>query len=763
MVNARNPSSTQPITVIATLYYNISNAYFNCSATFAPSVSNSFQSVTFEPSNLSISAVNPIILVVNLTNPISSISYFGANYGADLSLSFLLYADFSINSPVTASTSLVNTLLLGNLTSSTSYQTRLTLANYTLTNAPYANYPVPITFFTQNLVSSNYYAIDTITISLTFTTSPITIGSLSILNSAINTVTAYTLSFTSVNTLIAGSLILITIPTETFLQVSSSCTCSIASTCVVYNTTSLLITINSIVVVASTNITTTINNILNPVTTTPSSSFAISTFYYNFSTPVDILSAPIKVTATKVTLSGVNFSSTSVVVAATSTFTITLQIKNALPANSYIIITFPATSFLNSASPVLSLFLIAGTAASGLCSMSVPSTLSFKFSSCISSALTANTIITIKIGNMINPLSTKTTDSLSVSTFYNNLEMEYMNSGITLTLTTPTTLSNLTANPVSHIVNDITTYSFAIGLSQQHYSGDRFIITFPTTLKINSGFQCSSSTSGITVSCIKSSAQVLTVTITALTVPSNLNLSITNIQNNWYVSSSSITIQTTTNDTTYYYVEESSATVTLDHATITSSYTPTNSLVLLSTSTLQISISNPFIVTATNPSLLSLVIVPPADLTIITSTACTTSLTGTTCTPSASVITVTQLTSFSNTISVTFSATASYFITSSSFSINLSYNGSAVSSDNTLTATRYCLSPCKGCTINNTQCTSCLPIPYTTNNYLFNPNASCLTTCPDHYYLPTGTFTCSSCNSSSCLNCQATPNTCTSC
>jgi hypothetical protein len=157
------------------------------------------------------------------------------------------------------------------------------------------------------------------------------------------------------------------------------------------------------------------------------------------------------------------------------------------------------------------------------------------------------------------------------------------------------------------------------------------------------------------------------------------------------------------------------------------SYIPNNQLVLLSASTLTLSMTNSFTVSPADPSLLAIAITLPSQLTI-TSTTCSTTINGTLCTSNAgsNQVIVTQLTSFSSTIGVTFSASASFFSTTSPFTISLTYNSIPVASNSVFTVTSYCISPCQGCNSNASQCTSCLPSTYTTFVNYFSVNNSCL-------------------------------------
>jgi hypothetical protein len=329
-------------------------------------------------------------------------------------------------------------------------------------------------------------------------------------------------------------------------------------------------------------------------------------------------------------------------------------------------------------------------------------------------------------------------------------------------MTTPAALTFASLTPTDTTANAVTSYVLAVTFSQTHHSGDKIILTVPTTIGLNSGFTCSTTSSGLTVSCFKQSAQDLAITISSTGSYTSISVTVTNFQNNWYASSSNFAIKTTTNDTSAtYYVEQGTASVTMTPAALGATYVPTNSLTLLNSSTLSLRITSPFTISAPNPTLLAIAITVPTDFT--PSATCTGSLTGSSCSLSGTVYTITGLNLFTNTINVTFTATAGYFTTTAAFTSVLSYSGNQVATDSTLTVSPFCTAPCKGCTTTATQCTSCLPTPYTSNNYLFSVNNTCLSVCPNGYYLPSGTFTCQPCDSAICLTCSSTATGCTSC
>lgn len=152
LARARNPASTAPITISIILLARTSNtqsSYMNCTSTFSVSTPNTFRLLNFAPAttNTTIGATNIATLRLQLTNPISSISYLRIQPSI-LSVTYQFNNYNQITQPFLSTTS-DGSLLLGNLTNATtSSPLILTLNNFTQINPPYANKPVTLTFTT---------------------------------------------------------------------------------------------------------------------------------------------------------------------------------------------------------------------------------------------------------------------------------------------------------------------------------------------------------------------------------------------------------------------------------------------------------------------------------------------------------------------------------------------------------------------------------------------------------------------------------------
>lgn len=152
LYKAKNPASTSAISIslviLARISTNTQLPYMNCSSTFSVNTPNVFKLTNFITTNTNIVASNVITLRLQLTNPISTISYLRIQPNS-LSLSYQFNNYNQGTQPFQVTTTGDGSLLLGNLTAVTSASPSiLVLNNFTLMNPPYANLPVTITITT---------------------------------------------------------------------------------------------------------------------------------------------------------------------------------------------------------------------------------------------------------------------------------------------------------------------------------------------------------------------------------------------------------------------------------------------------------------------------------------------------------------------------------------------------------------------------------------------------------------------------------------
>lgn len=109
----------------------------------------------------------------------------------------------------------------------------------------------------------------------------------------------------------------------------------------------------------STNLSLTINSVINPSTTTPTSSISIYTYYEDSLSIVDQLTSGFIVTATSVPFKSVLLTPASTVVGQVGVYTLNVQLANALPMFGVMRIKVPVGSFAGTI--VLQSFSIGGT------------------------------------------------------------------------------------------------------------------------------------------------------------------------------------------------------------------------------------------------------------------------------------------------------------------------------------------------------------------------------------------------------------------
>lgn len=349
----------------------------NCTSTFSVSTPNSFRITSFATTNPAISASNVITLRLQVTNPVSSISYIRIQPNTlALTYQFNNYNQGTQPFQVTATD---GSMLIGNLTTSTtSSPSILTLNNFTLINPPYSTKPVTITFTTENLVDSVYYLIDRGTVDIVSTPSTITEFGINVANTSINAISRNTIWLKTLNRLISTSFIMLVFPSQISLSPSTS-TCTLSSyssTCSITNTSTLVIDINTIINAGS-NLSVIVNGVTGPATTTPTGSIGIYSYYEDAVSLVDQLNSGFTVTATSVPLRSVQVNSSSPVVGALADYTVTVQNANMLPAGSVMRVKIPTTSFATT-NIVLRSFSRGGTAVSG-CTITTISAMYIQF------------------------------------------------------------------------------------------------------------------------------------------------------------------------------------------------------------------------------------------------------------------------------------------------------------------------------------------------------------------------------------------------
>jgi hypothetical protein len=184
------------------------------------------------------------------------------------------------------------------------------------------------------------YLIDSTTNSYSCVAGIISSTTITIANASVNAVSQYTIVFSSVNNLIAGSFIVIMIPNQLTPQTStcnanvSNSGCSISSRNLTFILTSSLIGGSSISVV--------VTNILNQNSAATSSSFIIYTYYDSgYDSLVDNLLSGVTVTMTANQIAAATVAANSMVVGAITTYNFSISLKDPIPMGGYFKLGFP--------------------------------------------------------------------------------------------------------------------------------------------------------------------------------------------------------------------------------------------------------------------------------------------------------------------------------------------------------------------------------------------------------------------------------------
>ena len=167
------------------------------------------------------------------------------------------------------------------------------------------------------------------------------------------------------------------------------------------------------------------------------------------------------------------------------------------------------------------------------------------------------------------------------------------------------------------------------------------------------------------MNCFQTNSQTLEATFTSTGTTdsySSIKFSVSKLTNNWYSGTNSIAVKTTINDPTYYYVESGSAVVNFAAGFMLAQAANNEKIILLENSEISLTLTAPFSLTrVTSTALLKITVSVPNQLTLIANT-CSSSYSNSVCAQSGQVLTLTSFDNFPSPITLTFNATASYFL-----------------------------------------------------------------------------------------------------
>lgn len=600
------------------------------------------------------------------------------------------------------------------------------------------------------------YGIDSTTNTYSCTPGSITTYSLTASSYAINAVTVYTIKFTTIYPLKSGSYIAIVFPNYISLVISSSCSSTNSFlSCSVANTSYANISISG-TVSAGTSLTLTFNSVTNPSQVMTTSSFSIYTYYDSgLDSIVDKITSGMTFTSIANQLtSNVYVVPSSFTTYSASNYIFSVQMTDMILAAGYITIAFPSTFTLGT------ITLLSASFPTSTCVVSL-SGYTVTINSCFSSNY-ATLAITFTLGGITNPNSLQPTSSFSITTYGPIGMIDYINSGLTVTMTTAAVATSFSLVPSDFTVHASTVYTLSTTFFMPHSANDYMLLTIPASMQYSSTPSCSGQLGIAIVTCSVLNATTLKLVMT--TVPSSsITLTINSIRN-YDISSTSISLVCYIYNSGNYLMESTPAsTITYTPTTITSfSFASNNQIVLNQASNLSITLSTPFSIDSSFSSTLTkLLFTLPSEFSTLANTSCSSTV-GTSCTllNSTTFFIVAPGLSITSALVSMLNIKLPYLTApSTSFSIQYVFNSLQVATVSSgVTVSAYCSSPCEQCSTSPSVCLSCLPAP---NNYTiyYSANNSCVNVCPSGNFVSNGTCVtcvspCSTCTTATlCLTC----------
>lgn len=120
-------------------------------------------------------------------------------------------------------------------------------------------------------------------------------------------------------------------------------------------------------------------------------------------------------------------------------------------------------------------------------------------------------------------------------------QINFINTSVTITMTTPATSSAFTVSTLSQTVHAITQYTFSVTAVVPRTAGNYFILTIPNTMAF-SGHVCSSVSGVGNVSCVLSNTTSLVVTLVLTPNSLTVVIAISSIRN-YDISSTAVPFQ----------------------------------------------------------------------------------------------------------------------------------------------------------------------------------------------------------------------------
>lgn len=561
-------------------------------------------------------------------------------------------------------------------------------------------------------------------------------------NPTIYSTTTYTFSMNLDQSVKSTSYIKITFPSEIGVASLASTTCKVTSG---LSSSSLCSVSGSVLSINSGfsgsfsgKISFDLDSVTNSATTSPSSVFVMEA--YSDENYLILYSNSYTLTASPGVFTSPSIESGSLVTGSEGWFAISLTLSHKIKAGGILEITFPSEVTLSTVScsnPIgLSTSLTCSSASNTI-------TVSNGFSTDKDSGT-----ISITIQGARNPGTTQPTSSVAVYSKYNGYIIDYVSSGLIITMTTANSFKSVTVAGSSSVVGSKSDLTFNISPFNPMYNAGYINIYLPSTFICPSAPSCTVVALVKTVSCVQSSGFIkATLGFNSNTVTDSFSFKISSCTNPSN-SAPSDSFQL------YSFVDTYSIDQITSGVTLTAS-TPGALTIKVTPSETGISeIVNYVFKFTPNTSIPDngyLEIQFPDSVTLLSTYSCTVVKS---CTNTLNVLkAVVSATSSSSQFTVT-NLQNPNSVSTVSLTITSKYNSYSIDSG-TVSLTFTCYSPCATCSNSADYCLTCVStFPYLYSN-------SCYSKCP------TGTIsvspgTCTKCQDP-CLECSGSVSTCTKC
>jgi hypothetical protein len=252
-------------------------------------------------------------------------------------------------------------------------------------------------------------------------------------------------------------------------------------------------------------------------------SFTIYTYYDSgLDSIVDTLTSGLTLTIISNPITSMTITPASLITYALTTYTISCTLADPIPSGGNISITFPTTVTLGN------LTLASASFTNNTCTLTKSSNTA-TLSSCITSDVT-NLAITLVFNNVYNPPSLEPTNSFTMSTYGPLGEVNYISTGVTITMTTPATSSAFSVNTLSLTVHATTQYTFSITTTVPKLAGNYFRLSIPDSMAF-SGPSCLPVTGITNITCVIANSTSLVVTLSTTPTASTIVIAINSIRN----------------------------------------------------------------------------------------------------------------------------------------------------------------------------------------------------------------------------------------